>query len=197
MMLDRTARAVVIAIAVAGTAACSSAQSRFYTLDSTATANTALPLQTAVMVGPVSVPASVDQPGLVVQVAPNRVEVEEFDRWAAPLDDSIARAVAGDLRVLLATPSVTSAPLADFNPAYIVTINVQRFESVKGQAALVDAVWAVRSTPGGKTWSGRTIAREPVQGEDFDALAAAHSRAIARLSGDIATAIRSGASGNT
>jgi hypothetical protein len=29
-----------------------------------------------------------------------------------------------------------------------------------------------------------------VQGDSFDALAAAHSRALARLSGDIATAIR-------
>jgi hypothetical protein len=35
------------------------------------------------------------------------------------------------------------------------------------------------------------VAREPVQGEGFDALAAAHSRAIATLSGDIAAAIRS------
>jgi uncharacterized lipoprotein YmbA len=102
------------------------------------------------MVGPVSVPPAVDRPQFVVQVAPNRVEVEEFDRWARPLDDSIARAVAGDLSVLLATPNVTTAPLADLNPAYRVTINVQRFESVKGEAALVDAVWAVRSAAGGR-----------------------------------------------
>ena len=32
--------------------------------------------------------------------------------------------------------------------------------------------------------------REAVQGEGFDALAAAHSRAIAKLSADIAAAIR-------
>jgi uncharacterized protein len=154
-------------------------------------------MQTAVMVGPVSVPAAVDRPEFVVQVAPNRVQVDEFNRWDAPLEDSIARAVAGDLSVLLNSPNVTTIPLADFSPAYSVTINVQRFESVKGEAALVDAVWAVHSTAGGKTRSGRTIAREPVQSEDFDALAAAHSRAIAKLSGDIAAAIRSDAAGNT
>jgi uncharacterized lipoprotein YmbA len=49
------------------------------------------------MVGPVSVPASVDQPEFVVQVAPNRVEVDEFNRWATPLNDAIAQVVAGDL----------------------------------------------------------------------------------------------------
>jgi indole-3-acetate monooxygenase len=41
-----------------------------------------------------------------------------------------------------------------------------------------------------ETRSGRTTAPEAVQGDSFDALAAAHSRALARLSGDIAGAIR-------
>ncbi len=138
------------------------------------------------MVGPVSVPTSVDRPEFVVGVAPNRVEVDKFDRWAAPLDDGIA----GDLSVLLDNPSVTAGPLAGFNPAYTVTINVQRFDSVKGDAAVMDAVCTVRSAAGGQTRSGRTIAREPMQGESFDALAAAHSRAITKLSNDIAMAIR-------
>jgi uncharacterized lipoprotein YmbA len=129
----------------------------------------------------------------VVQVAPNQVEVDEFDRWAAPLDDAIARTVAGNLAVLLATPEVASAPLANFAPAYRVTIDVQRFESAPGDAALVDAVWAVAASAGGEPRTGRTVAREPVQGTGFDALAAAHSRALAKLSGDIAAAIRSAA----
>jgi uncharacterized lipoprotein YmbA len=149
------------------------------------------------MVGPVSIPAAVDQPQFVVQVTPNQVEVEEYERWEAPLAENIARAVAGDLSVLLDTPNVTTAPLVNFNPAYIVTINVQQFESIKGQEALVDAVWAIRSTAGARTSSGRTIAREPVQGEGFDALAAAHSKAIAKLSVDIAAAIRTSAASNT
>ena len=48
----------------------------------------------------------------------------------------------------------------------------------------------MRRTAGGETRSGRTVAREAVQGDGFDALAAAHSRALAKMSGDIATAIR-------
>jgi uncharacterized lipoprotein YmbA len=194
-MSDGKAFLLMIALVAAVPGCGTSAPSHFYRLDSTATPNGASSVQTAVMVGPVSVPAAVDRPEFVLQVAPNRVEVEEFDRWAAPLDDSIARAVAGDLSVLLATPNVTSAPLADFNPTYSVTLNVQRFESLKGDAALVDAVWVVRSAAG-KTHSGRTIAREAVQGEGFEALAAAHSRAIAKLSGDIAATIRTEAGSN-
>jgi hypothetical protein len=143
------------------------------------------------MVGPVSIPASVDQPQFVVQVAPNRVDVDEFNRWVAPLNDSIARAVAGDLAVLLGTSDVAAGPLANFEPAYRVTIAVLRFDSIRGEAAVLEAVWTVHKTAGGETRSGRTVAREPVQGQSFEALAAAHSRALATMSGDIATAIRS------
>jgi uncharacterized lipoprotein YmbA len=180
-------------VAAAAAAGCASATARFYTLDSMATADAAPPAHYAVLVGPVSVPASVDRPEFVVQIAPNRVDVDEFNRWAAPLNDSIARAVAGDLAVLLGTQDVAVAPLANFNPAYRVTINVQRFDSIQGQAALVDAVWAVGKVGGGPPRSGRTVAREAVQGNGFEALAAAHSRALAKVSGDIAAAIRENA----
>jgi len=125
-----------------------------------------------------------------VQVAPNRVVLDEFNRWVAPLDESIARAVAGNLAVLLGTPRVATAPLANFDPAYRVTIAVQRFDSIPGDAVVIDAVWTIRNVANGGTRSGRTVAREAVQGEGFEALAAAHSRALANVSGDIAAAIR-------
>ncbi len=181
--------AQLISIALVAVAGCSTAPSRFYSLTSTATADGTPATSAAVMVGPVTIPASVDQPEFVVQVAPNRVDVDEFNRWVAPLNDAIARAVAGDLVVLLGTPEVASAQLANFAPDYRVTIDVQRFESIQGDAALVEAVWTVRKTAGGETRSGRTVAREPVQGQGFDALAAAHSRAIAKVSADIAAAL--------
>jgi uncharacterized protein len=169
---------------------CSTNPARFYSLSPTATADGTPATTASVMVGPVAIPASVDQPEFVVQVAANRVQVDEFNRWVAPLGDAIARTVAGDLVVLLGSPDVASSELANFNPDYRVTIDVQRFESVQGQAATIEAVWSVRKTANGETRSGRTVARVPVQGQGFDALAAGHSQALAQLSADIAAAIR-------
>lgn len=191
-MTRRIAQLISIALVIvtAALAGCSTAPAHFYSLSSTATADGTAATPASVMVGPVTIPASVDQPEFVVQVAPNRVEVDEFNRWVAPLNDAIARAVAGDLVVLLGTPQVASAQLANFAPDYSVTIDVQRFESVQGQAATVEAVWTVRKTAGGAIRSGRTVARQPVQGQGFEALAAAHSQALAKISGDIAAAIR-------
>jgi len=187
--LARWLAAALVALATGGCG--TSAPPHFYTLDSTATADAAVPTASyAVIVGPVSVPASVDRPEFVVQVSPNRVAIDEFHRWAAPLGEGIARTVAGDLAALLGTQDVAVAPFANFAPSYRVTINVQRFDSRPGDLVVIEAVWAVRKTAGGETRSGRTVARETVEGKDFDALAAAHSRALAYVSSDIAAAIQ-------
>ncbi len=177
-------------VAVVSVGCGTSAPSRYYTLDSTAQATATPAADYGVMVGPVSVPASVDRPEFVVAAAPNRVEMHELDRWAAPLGEAIARTVAGDLAVLLGTPDVAVAPFANFDPTYRITINVQRFDSMLGDSVLIEAVWAVRPTAGGPTRSGRTIARQSVDTNSFEALASAHSRALAKLSIDIAKAIR-------
>ncbi len=137
MNRDRKATQFTIALIAAALSGCASASARLYTLDSSATSDGSPPLQTAVLVEPVSVPAAVDQPQFVIRVAPNKVAVEEFDRWDGPLTESIARVVAGDLSALLEASNVAIAPMADFNPAYTVTITIQRFESIRNEGALV------------------------------------------------------------
>lgn len=176
-------------LAVVATGCGRTASSKFYTLESLAMPDAGRPADYAVVVGPVRVPASVDRPQMVMQAGPNQVTVDEFSRWAAPLDESIARSVAGDLSALLGTPRVATAPMANFDAPYRVTIEVQRFESIPGQEAVLDAVWVVH-VRGAAGRSGRTVTHEPVADASIAALAGAHSRALATLSGDVAAAIR-------
>jgi hypothetical protein len=189
-MMGRSAQLLSIAFVALHLAGCASAKSRFYTLEATARPDGTPAAIYAVVIGPVSVPASVDRPQFVVQVAPNRVVLDEFNRWAAPLDDGIARVIAGNLGVLLGTPRVATAPFAGFASPCRVAIDVQRFESVPGDTVVIEAVWTVRGPAEGAVRVGRSVVREPAEGGGFDALAAAHSRALARVSDDIATAIR-------
>ena len=192
----RVRRWVPIFFAAALSVGCgASAPSKFYTFESHATPDGLAPASYGIVIAQVSVPAVVDRPQFVVQVAPNRVEIDEFNRWAAPLNETIADAVAADLGVRLGTPNVATALRASFAPTYRVTIDVQRFDSIVGEAAVVEAVWAVTTVASGRTLSGRTTARERVQGEEFDAIAAAHSRALTQLTRDIAAAIRQAAAG--
>jgi len=170
-------------------AGCASPPSRFYSL-SAATEPTAPSSNLSIAVGPVSVPAVVDRPQIVVNVGPNQVRLEEFNRWAAPLQNNIARVVADNLVLMLGTPRVIlSEQLLSADADYRAAIDVQSFQSAPGEAALLDAVWSVRRSKDGKAETGRTTVRETMQEKGYDALAAAHSRALARLSRDIAAAV--------
>jgi uncharacterized protein len=190
-MMRHLAVRALLWTAAALAAGCASSPSHFFTLSATATPG-ASPTKLSIAVGPVSVPAAVDQPQIVVSTGTNQVAFDEFNRWASPLQDNIARVVAENLVALLGTPRVTLFPLTlDANPDYRVQIGVRTFDSAPGAYALLNAVWTVRRTKDGKIETGRTSARETLQESSYDALAAAHSRAIARLSQDIADAIRS------
>lgn len=171
-------------------AGCASPGARFYTLSS-APLPAAWSSGLSVAVGPVSVPAAVDRPEIVVSVGPNRVRIEEYERWASPLQDELSRAVAENLAAILATPHVVqSPPTLAGDGAYRVAIEVQRFDSVPGESAALDALWTVRRPHDERTRSGRTTVRERASGSGYDALAAAHSRAVAQLGRDIAEALR-------
>jgi uncharacterized protein len=187
-MRPRSAAVVPVALLIVA-AGCASPAARFYTLSAVAT-SAGTPSDLSVAVGPVSVPAAVDRAQIVVSTGPNQVRVDDFNLWAGPLANSIARVVAVNLVAMLGTPRVIVFPQtvgADID--YRAAIEVQRFESALGQAATLDAVWRVSRARDGKPKTGRTTVREAAPEPGYDALAAAHSRAVGRLSRDIAEAI--------
>jgi uncharacterized lipoprotein YmbA len=192
-MMRRRLRIAALCVLAALAAACASPPSHFYTLTATATpaaAGDALP-DLSVLVGPVSIPAIVDLPQIVVTTGPNQVTLDEFQRWASPLADNVARVVADDLVAILGTPHVSLFQQSlNASAAYRAAIEVNRFESMPGEAAVLDAVWLVRRTKDGTAVTGRTTVREATRDASYAALAEAHSRALARLSRDLAATIR-------
>ncbi|MFC0573389.1 PqiC family protein [Paraburkholderia solisilvae] len=174
-------------------AGCKSPNSSFYTLSPDASLErTGAPLQWAVAVGPVTIPELVDRPQLVTRVSDNEVALNEFARWGEPLKSGIARTIAADLGQLLGSARVSVAGQAALvQETCRVRVDIVRFDSVPGDAVTVDAQWVVRVPGKPLPLSGRTVAREPVGAAGDDALVAAHSRALAAVSRDIAAAIRS------
>ncbi len=188
--MRRTASRVVLLLAAVAVAGCASPRSNFYTLSPSAKAPAAA-AGYSVSVGPVSVPEAVDRPQIVVRAGPNQVSIDEFNRWASPLPEEIARAVAGNLGPTLGTPQVSVFPgPTSAGARYRVVIDVMSFDSSPGESAALDAVWAVRSAKDGPSRTGRTTASEAVRENGYPALVAAHGRALGKLSEDIAGAIR-------
>jgi len=183
---------VVACLTLLALAACGTPpKERYYTLAATASAPAAGASAISIAVGPVTVPEMVDQPQMVVQVAANQVTMYEFQRWASPLKIEIARVIAANLGQELGTTRVWSYAQTTLpNPDYQVLVDVQRFDSVLGEAVTIEALWSIRRAAGGAPRTGRSSVREAVSGAGFDALVAAHSRALAAVSRDIAGAIR-------
>jgi len=183
---------VIACLLLAVVSGCASPPSRFYTLSSPTPADTGGNASgPSVAVGPVALPTVVDRPQIVVQTGANEVRLDEFNRWASPLPEDITRVVVANLAQELATEQVW--PYSQNTQAtadYQVRIDIQKFESTLGGTVEIEALWSVRDVAGGKSKSGRSLVREPTSGGDFDALVAAHSRALARVSRDIAAAIR-------
>lgn len=159
------------------------------TASTTSSAGTTTALSVAV--GPVSVPELVDRPQIVVTKGANQVQLDDFNRWASPLRDDIARVIAADLAQELPGARVWPyAQSAQLNPEMQVLIDVQQFVSTLGDGVVIDVLWSLRSAGGEASQGGRSLVREATAGSDFAALVAAHSRALARVSADIAHAIR-------
>lgn len=152
-----------------------------------------------IAVGPVSIPEVVDRPQFVLQNARNRVDFIEEHRWAESLKSQIPRVIADNLAGLLATKHVWAYPQ---NPGgsldYRVLVDIQRFDSIAGQTALIDALWSVKrlgqSDLPAKT--GRSTVQQPVSGQDYEALAQAFSRGLAAISQDIKKAIDAESAGS-
>lgn len=197
--MKRQTQTLVAGLALAVLAGCAASPSpRFYTLSPTA-GSTAAPAKAnyTVGVGLVTVPEMVDRPQLVVRIDANRVQLMEQDRWAEPLQGAIGHAIAGNLSRQLQGAWVTAYPQSStINTDFQVVVNVQRFESAPGTAASVDVLWQVRNAKGTVIKSGRSSVSEPTNGSGNEELVAAHDRALAKVSQDIANVILTAAPGS-
>jgi uncharacterized lipoprotein YmbA len=191
MKLGRIALATALAlIAGCGT----SPKERYYTLSAAEAPAGAGQAKAAysVAVGPVTVPAVVDRFQIVLRVEANRVEVNDLHRWAEPLRRAIPRVVAANLARELGTARVVVYPPGGGEVAdYRVFLDVIRFESEAGKAVTIEMAWSIRRGAGGELRTGSSVVRESVGAAGYDALVAAHSRALAAVSRDIAEALRS------
>jgi uncharacterized lipoprotein YmbA len=182
--------AVIACLLLAIASGCASPTSRFYTLSAPSPTG-GKASGPSVAVGPVALPTVVDRPQIVVQTGANEVRLDEFNRWASPLPEDITRVIAANLAQELATERVWPyGQSTQTTTDYQVRIDIQKFESTLGNGVVIEALWTVRRVADDTSRSGRSLVREATVGGDFDALVAAHSRALARVSGEIAVAIR-------
>lgn len=139
---------------------------------------------------PVSVPAQVDQPQLVVREGGQGVALLGSERWIAPLNDEVRSALSADLARELHSQDVSGLPGND-KPLLRIKLDLRRFDSQPGSYALIEGAWSVRLLRGQHPAALACTSRiNETVGPGYDALVQGHQRAIGALAAQIATAAR-------
>ena len=166
----------------------------FYTLNATALSADAEAAGTrcsnsVIAIGPVNWPRYLDQPRIVTRTGPNRLNFDEFHRWAGSLNDDFERVLIKNLaRLLQSELLVNNRRSARFNPAYRVELDIEQFDGQLGGDVILDVKWVITAIKSGKPdETHATTIREATTAPDYDALVSASSRAAAQLSQEIAS----------
>ncbi|NVZ19954.1 PqiC family protein [Pseudomonas costantinii] len=151
-------------------AACSSEPIAFHTLTPAHWSNTTRSDAGDIRIESISVPPQVDRPQIVIRQGDSGVAILETQWWAASLADELKSALVDQLANSHARQAVS------------LRLEVQRFDSVPGQYALLDVRWRLRQTGGGDRppLTCRTTLQSPA-GPTIDDLVIAHQNNLKRL----------------
>jgi uncharacterized lipoprotein YmbA len=186
------------AVLASGCALGTTAPSRFYLLSPLPAVEAAQPVtnappgQVTVRLVALSLPGHLDRPQIVDRTGQNRVKLAEFDRWAEPLEENVRRVLVDNLTYLLAEDRVLVYD-QDFDmPAeYLLGAKVLRMDSGPGDEVNLRIRWGIARRAANQILMVRTShITEPNGGGGYDAAVAAMSRALGRLSQEMATALR-------
>jgi uncharacterized lipoprotein YmbA len=158
-------------------AACRSDPIQFHTLTPTQQGNHSRTTIGVIQIETISVPPQVDRAQIVIREGNSGLAILETQWWGATLVDELRSALADQLN---------NSPVQG---KHSVRVDVQRFDSVPGQYALMDVKWRLRSADTGD--KARVICRSTLQtpsGPTIDDLVLAQQNNVKRLAALISQA---------
>lgn len=148
--------------------------------------------QPSVYISRVAVPPYLARTNLASVGAGNEINYSPSARWAAPLDQAIAGAVADNLN-RLGVSAVGFQPTIQPPPhRYEVALRIARFEGSQNGEVILSAQWQVTPAGGSSPVISRAsnIRRRGWQPGDYATMATLLSDEVASLSREIARAVR-------
>jgi len=175
-----------LALTLAAAGCASAPQSRYYSLMGTdKPASAAARTDFAISLSAVDIPEQVDRPQIVLsREGDAQVTLLNESQWAAPLADEIRNALSHDLSRRLGVLDVSPRAAPEALPLWVLGVTVQRFESIYGRHAVLEATWRQEPRQGASGTAAvcRAQINVPVQ-EGVSALVAGHQQALDLLAG--------------
>ena len=170
---------------------------QFYLVPSLTSPDTASPASAGqrdltLGVGPVTVPPYLDRPQIVTRASRAKLVLADLDQWAAPLHDTIARALAENLSLLIPTERVVLSPWQrTIDPDYQVTVEVLQFDRGPGGEVVLAARWSLLDRDGKELVLRTSRLSQSAGGADYEAAVTAMGQALEALARDMAATLRS------
>ena len=166
--------------------------------------------QTVIAISNVLIPSYLDRNQIVTRLDEVEYELGEFDQWAEPINDNLTRAIAQNLSRLLADDGADVFPAAKEVPyEYGIGIEVIRFDGKLDDHVTLIARWGIFGADEGdlivlrkfehqekivdqppKPKPAAPGTAESFKRENYKGLVMAQSRAVEKLSRDIAAAVK-------
>ena len=165
----------------------------YYTLTPTATVDAAQPSlgNRIIAIQTVRLPDYLNQNGIVTRSEANAINVARDSHWAGALNDNITNVIVADLSRLLATTKVVAYPVSAALPVdRVVQVDIAQFEQVPGGGVALNAQWTIFAD-GGRSYLVTDAGAYTTSASEtgYAGIAAAMSRLLGSLSGDIAGAL--------
>lgn len=147
----------------------------------------------SVLIGPVTLPAYLKRTQIVTLSERYELVLDEFTRWAEPLQDNFYRVLAENLSVLLRTPEVfTYDRRGTMEADFQIIIDVTRFDHVASGDARLTVFWEVLDK-NGKSPSviRKSVFRAKVSSAGTTGIVDAQNRTLNEFSLEMAEAVRS------
>jgi uncharacterized lipoprotein YmbA len=186
---------LLMTVACACIAGCSSPEPRFYVLSSAPSQTRSGALASpaaAIGLGPIQLPGYLDRPQIVTRSSRNELQLAEFDRWAEPLKDNIDNVLAESIAQALDGRKVVLHPWKRSTPiAYQLVATIKRFDRTSGGECELAVRWTVMTGDGQTELAGRdSVYAEWPSDETTATTVAAMNRTLLRFSRDVASSIR-------
>jgi len=169
----------------------------FYLLPPRTSGDTASPVSAGprdltLAVGPVTVPPYLDRPQIVTRTSRAKLNLADFEQWAGPLADTIARVLSEDLALLIPTERVVLYPWPrTMDPDYQLSVEVLQFERGPGNQVVLVARWSLLDRDAKELALRTSRLTLTASGTDYEATATAMGQALETLAQDMATTLRS------
>ena len=183
---------------VAGWGCASSESAKFYTLSPLATSGEVrsekkrTATDPAIGIGPVRLPEYLVRKEIVTRTDANKIELGEYDLWGGSLQDDFSRTLLENLSLLLAGQQLSLYLWPGMGAVdYRVGMEVTRFDGIRGGDVILIAAWAIREGQSNKVVTVQNSRiQEPTGAQSYEAMVGGMSRALSRLSREIAEAIK-------